>query len=85
MIPQDSFFKRLQPLDKYAQLFAKSERFGTWNPNTLGIMLVRICCTWSCFLVSLSEFSVRYRCLVSLSEFTVRNGFFSSTHTLKLS
>ena len=43
MHPKDSFFKRLQPLDNYAHLFSKQQRFGTWNPETLGIMLVRFC------------------------------------------
>ena len=41
MDPHDSFFKRLQPLDNYAKLFSKNERFGTWNPKTIGIMLVQ--------------------------------------------
>ncbi|XP_047136379.1 uncharacterized protein LOC100213281 isoform X1 [Hydra vulgaris] len=39
MDPHDSFFKRLQPLDNYAKLFSKNERFGSWNPRTIGIML----------------------------------------------
>lgn len=42
MDPEDTFFKRLQPLDDFARLYEKSERFGTWNPRTLGIILVRI-------------------------------------------
>lgn len=42
MEPEDTFFKRLQPLDDFARLYEKSERFGTWNPRTLGIILVRI-------------------------------------------
>ena len=43
MHPKDSFFNRLQPLDNYAHLFSKQQRFGTWNPETLGMMLVRFC------------------------------------------
>lgn len=39
MDPQDTFFKKLQPLDNYAKLFAKNERFGAWNHRTIGIML----------------------------------------------
>lgn len=39
MDSKDSFFKRLQPLENYARLFAKSERFGTWNNKSLGIIL----------------------------------------------
>jgi hypothetical protein len=38
---EDTFFKRLQPLDDFAQLYEKSERFGTWNSKTLGIILVK--------------------------------------------
>lgn len=40
MDPKDTFFKRLQPLEDFAKLFEKSERFGTWNNKTLGIVLV---------------------------------------------
>ena len=40
MDPKDTFFKRLQPLEDFAKLFEKSERFGTWNSKTLGIVLV---------------------------------------------
>lgn len=39
MDPKDTFFKRLQPLEDFAKLFEKSERFGTWNNKTLGIVL----------------------------------------------
>ena len=41
MDPDDSFFKKLQPLEDFAKLFEKSERFGDWNKKTLGIILVR--------------------------------------------
>lgn len=37
--PKDTFFKRLQPLEDFAKLFEKSERFGNWNSKTLGIVL----------------------------------------------
>lgn len=40
MDPKDTFFKKLQPLEDFAKLFEKSERFGTWNSKTLGIVLV---------------------------------------------
>ena len=40
MDPKDTFFKRLQPLEDFAKLFEKSERFGTWSRKTLGIVLV---------------------------------------------
>ncbi|XP_066912255.1 uncharacterized protein [Clytia hemisphaerica] len=39
MDSKDSFFKKLQPLENYAKLFAKSERFGTWSNKSLGIIL----------------------------------------------
>ncbi|KAK2564725.1 Uncharacterized protein P5673_011405 [Acropora cervicornis] len=39
MDPKDTFFKRLQPLEDFAKLFEKSERFGKWNQKTLGIVL----------------------------------------------
>jgi len=39
MDPDDSFFKKLQPLEDFAKLFEKSERFGDWNKKTLGIIL----------------------------------------------
>ena len=42
MDPKDSFFKRLQPLENYAQLFAKNERFGSWNEKSIGIILVNL-------------------------------------------
>lgn len=42
MDPKDSFFKKLQPLENYAKLFAKNERFGTWNAKSLGIILVSV-------------------------------------------
>ena len=42
MQPEDAFFKRLQSLDDIARFYEKSERFGTWNSKTLGIILVRI-------------------------------------------
>ena len=41
MHPNDTFFKRLQPLEDFARLYEKSERFGNWNPKTLGVVLVR--------------------------------------------
>ena len=37
---KDTFFKKLQPLEDFAKLFEKSERFGSWNQKTLGIVLV---------------------------------------------
>ena len=40
MDPRDTFFKKLQPLEDFARLFEKSERFGKWNEATLGIILV---------------------------------------------
>lgn len=40
MDPKDTFFKKLQPLEDFARLFEKSERFGRWNEKTLGIVLV---------------------------------------------
>ena len=40
MAPKDTFFKKLQPLEDFARLFEKSERFGRWNEKTLGIVLV---------------------------------------------
>ncbi|XP_078376863.1 uncharacterized protein LOC144660159 [Oculina patagonica] len=39
MDPKDTFFKKLQPLEDFAKLFEKSERFGSWNTKTLGIVL----------------------------------------------
>ncbi|KAJ7372184.1 hypothetical protein OS493_020613 [Desmophyllum pertusum] len=39
MDPKDTFFKKLQPLEDFAKLFEKSERFGSWNQKTLGIVL----------------------------------------------
>ncbi|XP_065053655.1 uncharacterized protein LOC135682618 isoform X2 [Rhopilema esculentum] len=39
MDPEDSFFQKLQPLEDFPRLFAKSERFGKWNNKTLGIIL----------------------------------------------
>ena len=64
MDPKDTFFKRLQPLEDFAKLFEKSERFGSWNRKTLGIVLVSareicntvglceivLCCAASCSL-----------------------------------
>ena len=41
MKPEDSFLKRLQPLDNLPRLLNKSERFGTFNDTTLGFLLVR--------------------------------------------
>ncbi|EDO48969.1 predicted protein, partial [Nematostella vectensis] len=40
MKPEDTFFKKLQPLEELMRLFEKSERFGEWNKKTLGIILV---------------------------------------------
>ena len=40
MDAEDSFFKRLQPLEDFPRLFSKTERFGKWNNKTLGIILV---------------------------------------------
>ena len=40
MDPENSFFKRLQPLEDFPRLFSKTERFGKWNNKTLGIILV---------------------------------------------
>lgn len=40
MDPKHTFFKKLQPLEDFARLFEKSERFGEWNAGTLGIVLV---------------------------------------------
>ena len=54
MDPKDTFFKRLQPLEDFAKLFEKSERFGTWNDKTLGIVLV------SKNILDVSTDSVRY-------------------------
>ena len=42
MEPEDAFFKRLQSVDDIARFYEKSERFGTWNSKTLGIILVSI-------------------------------------------
>lgn len=39
MKPENSFLKRLQPLDNLPQLLAKSERFGHYNGKTLGFLL----------------------------------------------
>ncbi|KXJ23340.1 Uncharacterized protein R571 [Exaiptasia diaphana] len=39
MDPKHTFFKKLQPLEDFARLFEKSERFGDWNRKTLGIVL----------------------------------------------
>jgi len=36
---EDSFFKKLQPLENLPKLFEKSERFGSWNQRTLGLLL----------------------------------------------
>lgn len=41
MEPEDAFFKRLQCVDDISRFYEKSERFGTWNSKTLGIILVR--------------------------------------------
>ena len=46
--PKDTFFKRLQPLEDFAKLFEKSERFGNWNSKTLGIVLVCIIFVYIC-------------------------------------
>lgn len=48
MDPKDTFFKKLQPLEDFAKLFEKSERFGSWNSKTLGIVLVsdEVQCIW---------------------------------------
>lgn len=54
MDPKDTFFKKLQPLEDFAKLFEKSERFGSWNQKTLGIVLVsddmflESCDTYNC-------------------------------------
>jgi hypothetical protein len=40
MKPEDSFLKRLQPLDHLPQLLDKTERFGAFNDQTLGFLLV---------------------------------------------
>ena len=40
MEKEDSFFKKLQPLENLPKLFEKSERFGSWNQRTLGLLLV---------------------------------------------
>jgi len=39
MEPENSFFKKLQPLEDFPRLFSKGERFGKWNDKTLGIIL----------------------------------------------
>lgn len=36
---EDSFLRRLQPLENLAKLWDKKERFGTFNEKTLGMML----------------------------------------------
>jgi arachidonate 5-lipoxygenase len=56
MESEDTFFKRLQPIEDFAQLYEKSERFGTWNSKTLGIILVRIYCTEKSFLHQENDF-----------------------------
>ena len=40
MESQDAFFKRLNSIHDFERLYEKSERFGTWNEKTLGIILV---------------------------------------------
>ncbi|EDV26731.1 uncharacterized protein TRIADDRAFT_55065 [Trichoplax adhaerens] len=39
MKPEDSFLRKLQPLNDLPRLFDKSERFGVWNDKTIGLML----------------------------------------------
>ncbi|KAL8564383.1 hypothetical protein ACOMHN_057405 [Nucella lapillus] len=39
MIPEDSFLKRLQPLDHLPRLLDRNERFGSYNDKTLGFLL----------------------------------------------
>ncbi|XP_046846665.1 uncharacterized protein LOC124440335 isoform X2 [Xenia sp. Carnegie-2017] len=39
MESQDAFFKRLISIHDFERLYEKSERFGTWNEKTLGIIL----------------------------------------------
>lgn len=40
MKAEDSFLRKLQPLNDLPRLFDKSERFGVWNDKTIGLMLV---------------------------------------------
>ena len=42
MHQNDSFYKRLQHLEDFPKLYEKSERFGTWNEKTLGMILVSV-------------------------------------------
>ena len=42
MKPGDSMLRRLQPLEDIGKLWDKKERFGTVNPKTIGLVLVRI-------------------------------------------
>ena len=42
MNQDDTFFKRLQPLENIAKIMQKSERFGVWNHKTIGAMLVSV-------------------------------------------
>ena len=37
---KDSFLNRLQPLEDFPKLFENKERFGDYNENTLGFLLV---------------------------------------------
>lgn len=46
MDPADSFLKRLQPLDNIHRLLDRTERFGTKNDRTLGMLLVCILLFW---------------------------------------
>ncbi|XP_076470074.1 uncharacterized protein LOC143300350 [Babylonia areolata] len=39
MKPEDSFLKRLQPLDHLPRLLDRNERFGSFNEETLGFLL----------------------------------------------
>lgn len=38
--PEDSFFRRMDDLDKIPEMLDKKNRFGKWNNKTLGMLLV---------------------------------------------
>ena len=44
MRPDDSFLERMPKLSSVNDIYDDGERFGTYNPLTIGMLLVRIIC-----------------------------------------
>ena len=47
MKPEHSYFKVFASLKDFSKLYAKDARFGDWNPETVGLLLVSQYFNWN--------------------------------------